>query len=258
MLYRISRKSFKMFGSSLEQMPFLSSVEGQYGYGRQVTIPNPILTTDLLLYLDAGNTQSYPGTGTTWTDLSINTNNATSLTGFTYSSANGGFLSFNGSTGAGALVATKYNTIYTGKTVFVAGKLNSLTTGSYRAMLGASAGSRNFNFYMYSPSSGTYQLHFSSGGGGTLSTNIPYTLGNWFTVAFTQELNGTTAYYFNGNLVTQTTQTFAQYLSGSTEHIARADNFWDGPLAVICVYKSALTATNILNNHNAIKSRYGL
>jgi hypothetical protein len=238
-------------------MPFLSSVEGQYGYGRILTIPIAILTTGLLLYLDAANTQSYPGTGTTWTDLSTNTNNATSLNGFTYSSANGGYLSFNGA-GSGSLVANKYNTTYTGKTIFIAGKLNSISTGAFRAMIGASAGSRNFNLYMYSPSNNTYQLHFSAGGFGSFSTNLPYTPGNWFTVALTQALDGTTTYYYNGTSVNQLSQTFSQFLAGSTENIGRADNFWDGPLAVICVYKSALTAADILNNHNAIKSRYGL
>lgn len=239
-------------------MPFLSSVEGQYGYGRSLTNTNQILTTNLLLYLDAGNSQSYPGTGTTWTDLSTNANNATSLTGYTYSSANGGYLSFNGSTGSGSLVANKYNTPYTGKTIFVAGKLNSIVNGTFRAMLGASAGNRNFNFYMYSPSSATYQLHFSAGGGGSISTNIPYTPGNWFTVAVTQALDGTTTYYYNGTSFYQISNTFSQYLAGSTEHVGRADNFWDGPLAVICVYKSALTAAEILNNHKAVASRYGL
>ena len=238
-------------------MPFLSSVEGQYGYGRILTIPIAILTTGLLLYLDAANTQSYPGTGTTWTDLSTNTNNATSLNGFTYSSANSGYLSFNGA-GSGSLVANKYNTTYTGKTIFIAGKVNSISTGAFRAMIGASAGSRNFNLYMYSPSNNTYQLHFSAGGFGSFSTNLPYTPGNWFTVALTQELDGTTTYYYNGTSVNQLSQTFSQFLAGSTENIGRADNFWDGPLAVICVYKSALTAADILNNHNAIKSRYGL
>lgn len=238
-------------------MPFLSSIEGQYGYGRPATNPNAILTTNLLLYLDAGNSQSYPGTGTNWNDLSTNTNNATNLNGYTYSSANGGYISFNGA-GSGSLVANKYNTAYTGKTIFVAGKLNSIATGAFCAMLGSSAGSRNFNFYMYSPSSGVYQLHFSAGGTGTISTNMPYTLGNWFTVAVTQALDGTTTYYYNGTSFNQTSQTFSQYLAGSTENIGRADNFWNGPLAVICVYKSALTAADILNNHNAIKSRYGL
>ena len=238
-------------------MPLLSSLGGQYGYGRPFN-NTPIVTTNLLLYLDSGNSQSYPGSGTTWTDLSINANNATSLTGFTYSSANSGSISFDGSTGSGSLVANKYNTSYTGKTIFVAGKLTGITTGSFRAMLGSGAGNRNFNFYMYSPSSGVYQLHFSAGGTGTISTNIPYTPGNWFTAAVTQASNGTTTYYFNGNSFYTTSQTFTQYLSGSTEFVGRADNFWYGPLPVICVYKSALTAADILNNHKSVASRYGL
>jgi len=55
-------------------------------------------STGALLYLDAGNTASYSGSGTTWADLSTNTNNAT-LTGsptFTSSGANS-YFSFNGS-----------------------------------------------------------------------------------------------------------------------------------------------------------------
>ena len=237
-------------------MPFISSVEGQYGYGKQ-SGPSSIVTSNLLLYLDAGNSQSYSGSGTTWFDLSPNSNHATNLTGVTYSSLNRGYLSFNGSTGSGSIDTNKYNTSYTGKTVFVAGNLTGITTGTYRAMIGSSAGNRNFNFYFYSPSAGTYQLHFSAGGGGSLTTNISYTPGNWFTAAFTQALDGTNIFYLNGIKIYQTTVTFSQYLSG-TEHVGRADNFWNGPLSVICVYKSALTDTDILNNHNSVKARYGL
>jgi hypothetical protein len=216
----------------------------------------------MLLYLDAGNRTSYPGTGTTWTDLSPNANHATGLTGATYSSLNGGYLSFNGTTGSGSLVANKYNTTYTGKTIFVAGNLTSIGNGTFRAFLGASAGSRNFNFYMYSPSSGVYQLHYSTGSSGsfsgTFSGNLSYTPGNWFTIAVTQATDGTTVYYLNGQQVSQTTMTFSQYISGSTEHVGRADNFWNGPLPILCVYKTALTAAQILANHNAVRGRYGL
>ena len=238
-------------------MPFIGSVEGKMAFGRGTATGIPI-SSNMLLYLDAGNRASYPGTGTTWTDLSPNANNATSLTGFTYSSLNGGYLSFNGTTGSGDLSANKYNTPYTGKTVFVAGNLTSITTGAYRAFLGASAGSRNFNFYMYSPSSGVYQLHYSAGGFGGFSGNLSYTPGNWFTVAVTQATDGTTIYYFNGQQVNQTTMTFSQFLSGSTENVGRADNFWSGPLSVVCVYKTVLTAAQILANHNAVRGRYGL
>jgi hypothetical protein len=34
--------------------------------------PGNIVTNGLVLYLDAANTRSYPGTGTVWNDLSIN------------------------------------------------------------------------------------------------------------------------------------------------------------------------------------------
>ena len=62
-------------------------------------------TQNLILYLDAGQTASYPGTGTTWSDLSVQDNDST-LTGVTYSS---GYLLFNGSTSQGTLTSSKYN-----------------------------------------------------------------------------------------------------------------------------------------------------
>ena len=240
-------------------MPFVGSVEGKMAFGRAIATSG-FVTTNMLLYLDAGNRTSYPGTGTTWTDLSPNANNATSLTSFTYSSLNGGYLSFNGTTtSTGSLVADKYNTTYTGKTIFVTGKLASaMTGGSFRAFLGASAGSRNFNFYMYNLSGSTYQLHYSTGGFGGFSGNLSYTPGNWFTAAVTQATDRTTVYYLNGQQVSQDTMTFSQFLSGSTENVGCADNFWNGPLPILCVYKTALTSTQILANHNAVRGRYGL
>ena len=58
---------------------------------------NPRIVTDgLVLALDAGNTKSYPGSGTTWTDLSGNGNNGTLTNGPTYDSSNGGSIVFDG------------------------------------------------------------------------------------------------------------------------------------------------------------------
>ena len=50
---------------------------------------NSIVTDGLVFYVDAGNEDSYAGSGTTWTDL-IGGNNGTLANGPTYSSANGG------------------------------------------------------------------------------------------------------------------------------------------------------------------------
>ena len=58
--------------------------------------PSPIITNGLVLCLDAADRNSYPGSGTTWTDLSGRGNNGTLQNGVGYSGDNGGSLSFDG------------------------------------------------------------------------------------------------------------------------------------------------------------------
>jgi hypothetical protein len=55
-----------------------------------------IITNGLVLCLDAANSKSYPGSGTTWTDLSGRGNTGTLVNGVGYNSANLGSLSFDG------------------------------------------------------------------------------------------------------------------------------------------------------------------
>ena len=55
-----------------------------------------IVTSGLVLALDAADRNSYPGSGTTWTDLSGNANNGTLTNGPTFNSANGGSIVFDG------------------------------------------------------------------------------------------------------------------------------------------------------------------
>ena len=57
-----------------------------------------IVTDGLVLCLDAGNPNSYPGSGNTWTDLSRGRNNGTLTNGPTFDSGNGGSIVFDGST----------------------------------------------------------------------------------------------------------------------------------------------------------------
>lgn len=205
------------------------------------------VTENLILYLDAGQTASYPGTGTTWSDLSVQDNDCFDLISVTYTS---GYLLFNGISSEGSLTSTKYNVTYSGKTVFVSAYLaEHMGNNTFRAFLGASSGGRNFNFYLNRDVSGNYILHFSSGGVGGFSSAIPLTPGTWFTAGFTHTTAGLVTYYFNGVSVGTYTQTFFQYLVGSTEHVGRADNFWWGRLGVVTVYKTALSSSEILGNH---------
>ena len=79
-----------------------------------------------LLYVDAGNSSSYPGTGTTWTGLSSNASNATLVNSPPFTSAGtSSYFTFNG-TGSqyASTTSSKFNVTYTGKTVFFCRKNN--------------------------------------------------------------------------------------------------------------------------------------
>ena len=228
------------------------------------TTPYSFVTNGALLYVDAGNTSSQSGSGTTWTDLSTNTNTATLNGSPPFTSAGAAsYFSFNGAGTQNATTASaKYVQAYTGKTVFVAARManSSFTAGTFRGLFGTAAGSRNFNTYIYAPSSGVYQIHYSAGGGGGMSNNLPLTYMQWFIISVTQTTGGLVTYYFNGQPVgTNTGVTFAQYVnSGNTENIAFTDNFWYGDISVTSVYGRALSNGEVTQNFNSIRGRYGI
>ena len=60
----------------------------------QQNISNGIVLNGLTLYLDAANTSSYSGSGTTWTDLSGNGNTGTIVNSPAYTSGVGGYFNF--------------------------------------------------------------------------------------------------------------------------------------------------------------------
>lgn len=66
-----------------------------------------IVTSGLVMHLDAGNPASYPGSGTTWTDLTGNSNNASLYGGWSYDSANGGRIIFDGVNGYAPLYSAR-------------------------------------------------------------------------------------------------------------------------------------------------------
>jgi hypothetical protein len=214
-----------------------------------------------LLYVDAGNIASYPGTGTAWTGLSSNASNATLVGNPPWtSSGTASYFTFNGlGSNYASTTASKFNVTYTGKTVFVAARMTSVISGAFRCLFGTNTGTRNFNTYIYSPSTGVYQIHWSAGTGGGLSNNLPLTTNQWFIAAVTQNTDGLVSYYFNGQPAgTSTGQTFIQYAANGGEFVALGDNYWYGDIGVCAVYGSALTADQIQQNFNALRGRYGL
>jgi hypothetical protein len=217
-----------------------------------------IITSGLILNLDAGNPASYSGSGNTWYDLSSNLNNGTiSTTTMVNTAATPKSFTFNGTSGNNvSFVSSKFNVPYTGKTVIVAAKMDAnFGTNLFRALFG-NTGTRNFNFYIYNNGSG-YQIHFSAGSWG-LSDVVPLVTGKWYVFATTQDAN-TIRYYVNGVLVGTTTDApLYQYQSSTTEFLGNADNYWFGEIGTALIYKRCLSTDEISQTFNALKSRFGL
>jgi hypothetical protein len=226
-------------------------------------------STGALLYLDPGNTASYPGSGTAWTDLSGNNNTATLVGSPTWTNAGAAsYFSLNG-TGSqyASTVDVKYNQTYTGKTVMAAIRINASawTPGldQYRGFFGSNtlfSSNRNFNTYIHQDVSNNLQIHYSAGGFGGLSDNVSIPANTWVIVAVTQTTGGVVTFYLNGQAVgTVAGQTFAQWIDGQTNQlIGKTDNNWYGDIGVTAVYGRALNADQIKQNYNALALDYGL
>jgi hypothetical protein len=245
---------FSAFTSHAQRTMFT----GQNNYVAPVVTAN-IITTDLLLYLDAGNVSSYPGSGNTWYDLSTNVNHGTLATSSMANTAsNPKKFTFNGTSNYVSFTPSKLNVPYTGKTVVVAAKMDpNFGTNVYRAIFGnSSAYSRNFNFYIYQNGLG-YKIHFADAGINGFSDLLTLVTNQWYVFAVTQE-NNTVKFFVNGVLVSSTSGPLSQYQSSAEEYVGRADNYWFGDIGSIFIYKRGLSELEISQNFNAIKSVYGL
>jgi len=72
---------------------------GGYKYNSQMVDSQSYKVTPssgLVVHLDAGKKESYPGSGTTWYDLTGNNNHGTLTNGPTFSNTNGGAITFDG------------------------------------------------------------------------------------------------------------------------------------------------------------------
>ncbi len=229
-------------------------------------IPATLITTDLLLYLDADNPASYPGSGNTFYDLSANLNHGTlSTSAIANTGSTPKKFTFNGTSGTHvSFDPAKFNVSYAGKTVMFAAKMDAdFGTNLYRGLFGSSSPQRNFNFYVRQNGSG-YQLHFSSYnsagnvGGGWLSDVVQLATGQWYVFAFTQDATSV-RFFVNGQLVGTTTgTTILQYQTTPDERLGATDNFWKGDINTALIYKRGLSNAEILQNFNALKSRFGL
>ena len=207
---------------------------------------NPRTITDgLVLCLDAANTKSYPGSGTTWTDLSGNGNTGTLTNGPTYNSANGGSLVFDG---VDDFITSSFATT-SGQAVTYAGWLYSTeTTATYRNFVD-SVTARPMIWWNTSG-----QIEFDAGG---YTTTAVYR-NQWVYVALSKPSGSSSAsYYVNGVLVGSGSAYTTPALT-PTWFNRSAGQTWKGNASNVQAYNRALTAQEIQQNFNATRSRYSV
>jgi hypothetical protein len=217
----------------------------------------PKITTDgLILFLDAANPKSYIGSGTNWVDLVGNTN-ATLVGTPTFSSAALGSFTLNGS--------SQYAT--------VSNVYNFATSNQLTAMVWAKSAVANWNDFGFIISRRDQFIIHPNAGAKDVACYVNTTTGGWQAVSFTP--SSITVY--NNYCMTYNAGTLITYLNGvyasnnnvgatltsdtGVVEIGKDDGlsrYLNGSISSVILYNRALSASEILNNYNATRAKFGL
>lgn len=217
-----------------------------------------VVTSGLVLNLDAGNPASYPGSGNAWFDTSGSGLNATLNNSPAYTSDSGGGLVFNGinhsgSFGASPALSTctieivgKFTT--TNDLMFLVGRENS-----YRVLLATSqmhwvVSTTNNGWY----SNGTVVTPAPPAGALSTDCQIVCTYnGSALKVYMNGALIGTSSPNISGSIIA-----LGNYIIGQSS--APGIALLKGTLRINRAYNRALSDAEVAQNFNAIRGRYGI
>jgi hypothetical protein len=208
----------------------------------------------LTLCLDAANPKSYPGSGTTWTDLSGNGNNGTLVNGVGYNSGNLGSLVFDGVNDT-VQVSNSSSLNPLTNTLICWAKSNTENWNDFGFLM-----SKRDVFVMH-PNQNTknvdYYYRLNNTWQSQLITISNITIWNMYACSW----DGTNINaYLNGSLINfgaktgplNTNDTGIMEI-GRDEGLGR---YLNGNIAQVSIYNRALTASEIQQNYNALKSRF--
>jgi hypothetical protein len=220
-----------------------------------------VVTSSLWLYYDASNISSYPGSGSTVYDLSVNNRRGTLTAASMYtSSIASGIFSFNG---INQIISTTVTPPNTWSLQMAINNTFSYSAEWNRGIFSSYGQSNYYGIYV-----GT-QLNQGSGNGMhmwtdgntfySIGTSTSFAINTWY--IFTMVSTGSQVkIYLNGNTTPITTVNTATTNAGTLSiGQSRFDfNYWKGYIANTLVYSKALTTAEITQNYNALKGRFGL
>jgi len=238
--------------------------------------PN-IVDNGLVLYLDAGNRKSYPGSGTTWFDKSGLNNNGTLINGPTFNTGNGGSIVFDGVddyiiNNTLTLLITNQLTLSvwfyatdTSVDNFIISSENSTSSNSRFVLFQDKVAfiSGRVNTYTFIPGNnnvtGNIRMEFAS------NSEV---LNQWVNITCTFIANSATGIrgYKNGiedpnspvNASTVAPLSSTDPLYIGLRNPATDQRFFDGRIGIVQIYNRALSAAEVSQNFNALRGRYGI
>jgi hypothetical protein len=226
-----------------------------------------IVTSGLVLALDAADKNSYPGSGTTWRDLAGNNTN-TLTNSPTFSNTNGGSIIFDGVDDyIDCNLDVSWNNTNSNTIIIV------LTPGNQTQSRGfIGKGPANWEWQLNQIGTGLELVYWNTGGGHTngpittisnvFQSNIPVFIGLVW-----DNLNNQHYFYKNGVNVGSNTWTNASINQNRSDGIkiggaiyawGMGGSYWAGSIHSVFNYNRALSATEISQNYNAQKSRFNL
>jgi len=231
------------------------------------------VTSGLQLYLNASNSTSYPGTGTTWTDLSGNSNNGTLVNSPVYT-ASPGYFTFNLANDRYVLTSGTISSL--SAATFIAWVNSSQTQADYTNILMSRNGmgsATNYATGMNIAPGGNNNIgyHWNDNGssyGWDSGLSVPNTA--WSMIAVTVSSTEAIAYLCKSSGITTATNTtshspvvgpplnfFISQDRGGGPGGGGYRNFIGG-ISQVAIYNTTLTSGEITSNFNKTKSIYGL
>jgi hypothetical protein len=213
-----------------------------------------IVTNGLMLNYDAGFDPSYPTTGSTWYDLSGNSNNGTLINNPAFNSANSGSIVWDGTddycnTGKTATQLGFYDANYTMEAWVYPTNLSG-----DRTMFGTDQQGFRQGLHLVFRNGNIYQGHYASDfNAGTVTVN------NWYQIVYTFNASNGACQIFKNN-VSQGTGTIASFIGTTNVVIARwaEQGYFSGNGGIYRIYNRILSSSEISQNYNAQKGRFGL
>lgn len=233
-----------------------------------------VITSGLVLYLDAANPRSYPGSGTTWFDLSGNGNNGTLTNGPVFNSANGGVISFDGVNDYIVLTTNVDNTLGSGYTLSIWVKFNTIVSQSLWSSYNGQGASDGITMGIESGNGDISNFLTDSGGGnymGQISSAGAVSSGSWFNIVGTWRgsfVSSSWQIFVNGILLSTsnysggTVNSFDESTDpleiGRYRNFAGPTGYLNGLVSIAQVYNRPLSNQEIRQNFNATRGRFGI